>query len=111
MTRKFTVSGSDIGEEGGTYKGESSYAAAKKAGSQLLRKNNNKKVKFILREKTQGSDKKSYFYEASVEMLDKPIVIDSWKKANGESVTITKKTKLRTCAPHEMSTVKSSKSK
>jgi hypothetical protein len=108
--RHFTVAGSELGVSGGTYSG-TPYAAAKKAARVLFAKTTHKKFKFILREKTQGSSKKSYFYEAEIHDLKTPIVIESWKKKDGTPVTITKEVKLRTCHHDEMQSVHTPKSK
>lgn len=103
--RHFTVSGSDVGVSGGTYTSDSPYAAAKKAASQISRKNKKSdKFKFILREKTQGSSKKSFFYEATIEHLKTPIETP-WKKADGTPVFKTKKVHLRTCHGDELKSV------
>lgn len=106
--RHFTVAGSELGVHGGNYSG-TPYSAAKKAARILFSKTQHKKFKFILREKTQGSDKKSFFYEAEVKDLKTPIVIESWKKKDGTPVTITKEVKLRTCHHDEMHSVRTPK--
>lgn len=104
--RTFTVAGSDHGVTGGNYVSTSPTAAAKKAARVLAKKTHLEKFKFILREKTKGSEKKSYFYEAMVENLKEPIVIEAWTKKDGTPVTITKKIHLRVCHHSEMHTVK-----
>lgn len=104
--RTFTVAGSDHGVTGGTYISTSPTAAAKKAARILSKKTHLDKFKFILREKTKGSEKKSYFYEANIVNLRTPIVIEAWKKKDGTPVTITKKINLRVCHHDEMHTVK-----
>lgn len=95
--RHFTIAGSDISISGGLYKSTSPYAAGKKAATELFRKKKSaSKVKFILRETTNDSDKKSFYYEATVEHLKTPIET-TWKKADGTPVFITKKIHLKTC--------------
>lgn len=91
-TRSFKISGSDIGFEGGRYMSDSGpKKAAQKAGSQLFRlienKQNkpdnrkykkfqdNKVIKFILTESTQGSKKTSKYYEATKIPLKTPKTI------------------------------------
>lgn len=102
--RSFTVQGSEFGVTGGTYHSKTPSAAAKKAARILLKsKPSAKSVKFILREATRGSAKKSYFYEAFVHHLDTPIVVNR----GGVEITIKKQLKLRTCQQHEMHSVKS----
>ena len=112
--RYFTIQGSDLGFEGGRYKGKSPAIAARKAAKQLFRmiENKNKKrewskyahyasydkIKFILRETSKESDKKTYYYKATSEELDKPKIV---KRANIE-YTITKKITVTSC-PGNMS--------
>lgn len=107
--RTFTVAGSDHGITGGNYISTSPTAAAKKAARILSKKTHLNKFKFILREKTKGSEKKSYFYEADIIDLKTPIVIAAWTKKDGSPVTITKKINLRVCHHDEMHTVKTAK--
>lgn len=115
--RTFTIQASEIGYKGGEYKSSSPWSAAKKASKrlfQLIEKEPAYKdfkklasVKFILREKTQGSDKKSYFYEGTVEELKEPIYIkvkapDS-KDADAAGYVkypITKEIQVATCPQH-----------
>lgn len=110
--RKFTIQGSDLGYEGGRYTGVLPSLAARKAAKQLFRMIENKKkqpslnkykkyksykqIKFILREMTQGSDKTTYYYEANIVILDKPIVI----VRDGVSITITRSIHVKTCTDH-----------
>jgi hypothetical protein len=107
--RSFKIVGSNVSETGGNYKGTSPSSAAKKAASMLFRKSNKTTFKFILKEKTQGSEKKSWFYEATIEKLKNPIVIESWKKKDGTPVMITKKVHLRICHHDEMKSIQTSK--
>jgi hypothetical protein len=114
--RTFTIQGSDLGFEGGRYKGTSPFLAARKAAKQLFRMVENKKskaawkkyskfssykkLKFILREASRGSDKTTHYYEATVQPLPEPKVI----KRNGVEITVTKTIHVKTCTEH-MSTV------
>lgn len=110
--RTFTIQGSDLGFEGGRYKGTSPQLAARKAAKQLFRMVENKKkdpklhkyekyashkkIKFILREASRGSDKNTFYYEAHIEKLPEPKVI----KRNGVEITVTKNVIVRTCTEH-----------
>jgi oxalate decarboxylase/phosphoglucose isomerase-like protein (cupin superfamily) len=110
--RKFTIQGSDLGFEGGRYKGTDPILAARKAAKQLFRMIENKKknpewhkyeqfakhkvLKFIIREVTRGSKKDTYFYEAVVIPLPEPKVI----KRDGVEITVTKMVKVKTCEEH-----------
>ena len=78
-------------------------AAAKKAARILFRKAKKgvKSVKFILRETTRNSDKKSYFYEGFVHEFDSPKVI----QRNGIDITIHREIKVKTCKESQMGTV------
>jgi hypothetical protein len=78
--RTFTIQGSEITFKGGSYKGDSPKTAAKKAARRLFALIDDKNspyhryshlstIKFILREKTRGSDKSTYFYEANMHEL------------------------------------------
>jgi len=114
--RTFTIQGSDLGFEGGRYKGTDPILAARKAAKQLFRMVENKKknpawhkyaqfshnklLKFILREVSRGSKKETYYYEATVIPLPEPKVI----RRNGVDITVTRTIKVRTCETH-MSTV------
>lgn len=118
--RTFTIQGSDIGFSGGLYKSTSGpVTAAKKAARILFRmvmygvkyqENHiaNKKyakyakyaafakdktIKFLLRETTRGSEKKSLFYEGSKLNLKTPVVITR----NGVEVTIEHKYDVKVC--------------
>ncbi|NBX51952.1 hypothetical protein EBT25_18940 [bacterium] len=100
--RTFTVQGSEFGVMGGTYKSSSPMAAAKKASRILFKsKKGAKSVKFILRETTRDSAKKSYFYEAFVHYFDEPKVVSR----GGVDIEITKEVKIKTCQEHQMHTV------
>lgn len=118
--RTFTIQGSDIGYAGGVYKSTSGPAhAAKKAARILFRmvahgvkyhsnpKENkkfakfgkyaafskDKTIKFLVRETTQGSEKKSYYYEAEMSKLRSPIIINR----NGVEVKIEHKYDVKVC--------------
>lgn len=101
--RSFTIQGSDIGYIGGHYKAAAPYNAAKKAAKQLFRLmqkdhkfnkyKNDTRVKLLLRETTMGSDKKSFYYEGIMVMLETPKVITR----NGVEITIEKEIKVKSC--------------
>jgi len=123
--RKFTIQGSEIKYDGGIYTSKSksgaTLSAAKKAASQLFKMVENKKdlkewrqyeqfkknksIKFILRETTQDSNKKSYNYEATMIQLDEPIVIVK----NNQEITITRKINVKSC--HDLAHLVQEKSK
>jgi hypothetical protein len=110
--RTFTIQGSDLGFEGGRYKGTLPSLAARKAAKQLFRMIENKdhksewkkyhkfqsykKIKFILREISRGSDKGTHYYEGTVMNLPQPIVI----KRGDVEITVTKKIHVKTCVEH-----------
>jgi hypothetical protein len=82
--RTFTIQASEIGFVGGVYKSDLPSKASKKAAKRLFElagdKNgpyhaNLSKVKFILREKTAGSEKKTFFYEAEKTTLATPKIV------------------------------------
>lgn len=92
--RTFTVQGSEIGTSGGSYKASSPYNAGKKAARQLFRKNKSKKsIKFLLRETTQGSAKKVFFYHAQEKKLATPRVF----VRNGVEIKVEKEITMKTC--------------
>ena len=99
--RTFTVQGSDFGVTGGVYKSSTPAAAAKKASRILFKsaKTGVKSIKFILRETTHDSKKKTYFYEAFINYLNEPKVINR----SGVDITITKEIRIKTCGEHHMS--------
>ena len=105
--RTFTVAGSDSGDVGGVYNGKNPGVAARKAASVLHRKTDKVKFKFILRETTNGSSKKSKFYEATIEKLRTPEV-RTLTKPDGTSVTVTatKKVHIKSCHQGEMESVR-----
>ncbi len=80
--RTFTIQASEIGFSGGEYKSDIPSKAAKKAANrlfELVSKNDAYKkfsdltsIKFILREKSKGSDKKTFFYDATKKDLRSP---------------------------------------
>ena len=113
-SKTFKIAGSDIDFMGGLYhpnKTGTPGSAAKKAAKSLFRMVENKKnkpewkkferfnghktIKFILRESTSGSDKKSKYYEAKVIHLaakdHKTVVI------NGVEIVYTKKLVVKSC--------------
>lgn len=119
--RSFTIQGSEIAFKGGDYKGDTPKGAAKKAAKRLFALTRDKEspfhryarlttIKFILREKTRGSDKKTYFYEANLHELKgddiKYVKVHSpdSELADEEGnikYPITKEIKVATCAePH-----------
>ena len=85
--RSFTIQASEIGFTGGVYKSDLPSTASKKAAKRLFQLIEDKsgpyhskfgnltKVKFILREKTQGSPKKTFFYDAEKKNLTSPKII------------------------------------
>lgn len=85
--RTFTIQASEIGFVGGVYKSDLPSKASKKAAKRLFELVGDKngpyhskfgginKVKFILREKTLGSDKKTFFYEAEKKDLATPKIV------------------------------------
>lgn len=121
--RNFTVQGSDIGFTGGHYTASSPAAAGKKAGRQLFKMIENgkkyhddkkkyakyskfaafakhsgdKTIKFLLRETTQGTAKKSFYYEVSQTKLKTPVIVSR----GGVEITISKEFKIKSCKePH-----------
>lgn len=119
--RTFTIQGSDIGFIGGTYRASSPYSAGKKAARQLFRViaygvkyhanpsapelakyakfskfarfKNDRTIKFLLRETTRSSEKRSFYYDAIQVTLDQPKVI----VRNGVEITIEKEITIKTC--------------
>ena len=98
--RTFTVQSSEFGITGGHYKSSSPRAAATKAARILFKEHNKptKVVKFILRETTRGSAKKEFFYQATVQKLDPPLVITR----NGVEIKVSKKIKIKTLDEKDM---------
>jgi hypothetical protein len=113
--RTFTIESSVIGFTGGSYKSDSPLKAGKKAAKrlfQLIEKEEEYKkfasrdsLKFVLREKTRGSDKKTFYYETSLEDLKTPKVItvkapkSPAADANGMvKYTVTKEIKVASCS-------------
>ena len=109
--RYFKIQGSDLGFEGGRYKGKTPAVAARKAAKQLFRMIENKngkkeyakyarfasyeKIKFILKETTQGAlEKKTFYYRAMSEDLKEPIVV----KRGDVEYTVTKKITVMACS-------------
>ncbi len=112
--RTFTILASEIGFNGGDYKSDSPKSAARKAAKRLFQLVNKdaayhkfkrlESIKFILREKTSGSDKKTYFYESTVEELKEPIFIKVKDPSNKDAdaqgyiqYPITKEVKVSSC--------------
>ena len=98
--RTFTVHSSEFGLTGGNYKSSTPRAAATKAARILFKehKKSTKVVKFILRETTRGSAKKEYFYQATLQRFDTPLVI----VRNGVSINVTKKITIKSLDEKEM---------
>lgn len=81
MTKTYTVESSCINVTGGRYKSKNPMSAGKKAATRLFKKAEKspkykslKKITFCIREATQGSDKKTFDYEATRVRLAKPLV-------------------------------------
>ena len=97
--RTFTVVGSSISVIKGRYVSSTPYSAARKAATQQFKKAKAdvKKIKFLLKETTQNSPHKTYFYVATREKLNTPlereIVINGVKKTIKNEYT----TKLEKC--------------
>jgi hypothetical protein len=118
--RTFTVQGSDIGFAGGLYKTTTGPAhAARKAARILFRMVSygvlyhqkpkehkqyakyskfaafakDKTIKFLLRETTRDSEKKSFYYEAEMSKLRTPIIVNR----NGVEVKIEHKYDVKVC--------------
>ena len=123
--RTFTVQGSDIGYQGGTYKSTSTpVVAARKAARMLFRiikhavlyksdpvkykaykkyaayaeYKNEKNIKILLREKTQGGAGKSFYYEATMKKLSSPVIVTR----NGKDIKIESEVDVKVCKdPHD----------
>lgn len=123
--RTFTVQGSDIGFQGGVYRSTTTpVAAARKAATILFRmiqhgvlyssdhvqhikyKNmakyaqfkNQKTIKILLRETTRNGTGKSYYYEATMQKLEDPVIINR----NGKEIRVDKKVDVKVCKdPHD----------
>lgn len=117
--RHFTVAGSDIGFTGGSYDSSSPRGAGSKAATKMFqaiengvlyasdkKKNakyakfaefakykNTKSIKFILRETTQDSKKKSFYYEVTQTKFKEPKIINR----GGVDVQITKAVTIKAC--------------
>jgi hypothetical protein len=112
--RTFTIQASEIGFTGGNYASDLPSKAGKKAAKrlfQLVTKDASfkrfaslKTIKFILREKTQGSAKNTFFYEAEMKKLATPKYI-TVKAPNAEGADengyvkypVTKEIKVAAC--------------
>lgn len=114
--RSFTIQSSEIGFSGGEYKSDIPSKAAKKAAKRIftLIANDEKyskfashdTIKFLLREKTRGSEKKIYYYETSIKNLKQPkiIMVKAPNNANADKdgmvqYTVTKEIVVSTCNP------------
>jgi hypothetical protein len=113
--RSFTIESSVIGFTGGSYKSDSPSKAAKKAAKrlfQLVEKveeykkfSTHKTLKFVLREKTRGSQKPTFYYETSVTDLKTPkiVMVKSPNSAAADEngmvkYTVTKEIKVASCS-------------
>ena len=83
--RSFTIEESTYKFDGGRYLSKTPGGAAKKAARRIFEDMGSKvkPVKFILRESTSGSAKKTFCYAASKEIYDKPVTV---KIGNSEVV-------------------------
>lgn len=121
--RTFTIQGSEIGFVGGDYKSDLPSKAAKKAAKRLFqlitkdpkykRYGDKKTMVFLLREKTRGSDKKTFSYETSVKDLKSPKFIMVKAPTNPEAdgkgmvkYAVTKEIKVAACAELDPVTLK-----
>lgn len=112
--RTFTIQASEIGFAGGEYKSDIPSKAAKKAAKRIFQLVSSdpafkkydalKTVKFILREKTRGSDKKTFFYTADIKDLKSPkyVMVKSPDNADADAngmvkYAVTKEIKVATC--------------
>jgi hypothetical protein len=113
--RTFTIQASEIGFTGGEYKSDIPSKAAKKAGKRIFKLvseveeykkfASKESIKFILREKSRGSEKKTYFYEASIKNLKSPKYIEVKAPGNAAAdkngmvkYAVTKEVKVQTCS-------------
>lgn len=84
--KSYTVESSAVDITGGRYKSSSPSGAAKKAARMLFRKCKKKvkKIRFVIRETTSGSGKKTFEYTATRTKLAKPVVrvLDGVKVVN-----------------------------
>ncbi len=114
--RSFTIQSSEIGFQGGEYKSDAPGKAAKKAAKRIFKLiatdeeykkfASKDKIKFLLREKTRDSDKKTYYYETEVKNLKEPkiIMVKAPNSANADKngmvqYTVTKEIIVSTCTP------------
>lgn len=119
IDRNFTVENSEIGFEGGIYKAASPMSAGRKAGRMLFsmikygsmyeadsKKHakyakyaafakfaKKQKVKFVLRETTADSAKKTFTYEVTQEKLKEPVIV----KRGDIEIKIERKFNIRSC--------------
>lgn len=117
--RSFTIQSSEIGFSGGEYKSDIPSKAAKKAAKRIFKLiateddykqyASRETIKFLLREKTRGSEKKSYYYETSIKDLKQPkiIMVKAPNSANADKngmvqYTVTKEIVVSTCNPPNM---------
>lgn len=101
--RTFTIQGSGIKYIGGRYKTDNVQSAAKRAASQLFRKlkkpeyrmyKAKKNIKFILRETTKESKKRTFYYIAERVELPKPVKI---KLKNDQEIVYKYKINVKKC--------------
>jgi hypothetical protein len=106
--RSFTLEGSSIGHDGGTYVSMTPGGAAKKIGNKLFRlvesgeythPSSNNTVQMIIREQTVDSSHKTFAYQAHKEKLSKPIVREL---PNGKKLEITHALRVHALKEHEI---------
>jgi hypothetical protein len=95
--RSFTIQGSSIGFQGGSYISTSPSGAAKKAAKQLFKLvekeeeykkyDDEKIIQFILRETTKGSKHKTYPYDGKKNKFPKPVELPI-KDKNGNPLLV-----------------------
>ena len=116
--RSFTIEGSSIGFEGGSYISSVPSGAAKKVGRKLFslvekdpsytKFKGDKVMQFILRETTQGSAHKTFPYDAHKIKLAKPVQLP-WKNSKGEPLTVEYSYKVFALKEHEVHSALQSK--
>lgn len=109
--RSFTIQGSSIGYQGGSYISASPSGAAKKAAKQLFKLvekeaeykkyDDEKVIQFILRETTQGSKHKTYAYDGKKHKFPKPVELPI-KDKNGNPLTVEYEFKAVPLKEHEV---------
>jgi hypothetical protein len=97
--RNFTIVGSSIHKEGGTYKSSTPLAAAKKAATQQFKiaPTGTEEIKLMVQEKKSENASKTFFYRATRKKLDNPV--ERVVVFNGKEVLIKNEweTKLEKC--------------